>query len=213
MSDQKDLGWPPGRLTEGPNLPKVYPVKDQFPESEFDPTLAAARAGSEWAWTNLYRWLGPSLLRFLRARGVPDADDVLGDTFVRIVRGLPEFQGDAASFKAWTFTIARNIVVDRARSASRKPAEAVSESVLVEVGSRGDSEQEALEALSEGEIRLVIESLTPDQRDVILLRFFGQLTAAEVGQVLGKSTGAIKTLQVRALAQIRRSLSREAVSR
>ena len=178
----------------------------------FHSILTAARTGAEWAWASIYRDLAPAVLRYLRARDVADAEDVLGEVFVQVVRHVGGFEGSETDFRAWVFAIARNRVIDEARRRGRHPVDPVETDVLITSGNTGDAEQEALTALSRGEVRSLIEALTPDQRDVLLLRFFGQLTAEEVGRVLGKSTGAVKTLQVRALAAIRRELTRQGVS-
>lgn len=178
----------------------------------FDSILAAARVGAEWAWTAIYRDVAPAVLRYLRARNVPDAEDVLGEVFVQVVRHVGGFEGSEVDFRAWVFAIARNRVIDEARSRGRHPVDPVETDVLVSSASTGDAEEDALTALSRSEVRSFVEALTPDQRDVLLLRFFGQLTAEEVGRVLGKNTGAVKTLQVRALAAIRRELTRQGVS-
>lgn len=178
----------------------------------FHSILTAARAGAEWAWGAIYRDLGPAVLRYLRARNVPEAEDVLGEVFVQVVRHVDGFEGSEGDFRAWVFAIARNRVIDEARRRGRHPVDPVETDVLIGNADSGDVEQDALTVLSRSEVRSLIESLTPDQRDVLLLRFFGQLTAEEVGRVLGKNTGAVKTLQVRALAAIRRELTRQGVS-
>lgn len=179
----------------------------------FGSVLEAARAGADWAWTAIYRDLAPSVLRYLRARRVPDAEDVLGEVFVRVVRNIGSFEGTHEELRAWVFTIARNRLIDDSRRNARRGVDVVPDDVLVDRAADVDVEQEAMRSLADSEVRHVIERLTPDQRDVLLLRFFGRLTAAEVGRVLGKKTGAVKTLQVRALAAVRRELAKEAVSR
>ena len=83
---------------------------------------------------------------------------------------------------------------------------------MVALGAKGDSEDDAVATLTAKELRTVLDKLTSDQRDVLLLRFYGGLTAEEVGSLLGKSTGAVKTLQVRAVAAVRRSLAKQGVS-
>lgn len=178
----------------------------------FDSILAAARTGAEWAWTAIYRDLAPPVLRYLTARRVPGAEDVLSDVFVQVVRHVERFEGSEAEFRAWVFAITRNRVVDEARRKARQPVDPVKDETLIGLGATGDAEDDALALLSRDEIRALLARLTADQRDVLLLRFFGQLTAEEVALVMGKKTGAVKTLQVRALAAIRRDLARQGVS-
>lgn len=174
--------------------------------------LGACRAGAEWAWRQVYEDVAPSLLRYHRARRTPDAEDLVGDTFVRVVRGLPAFEGDEAQFRAWVFTIARRLTIDAARSAARRPEWPASVEDLVGLGGTGDTEDDALRSLAEQGVRSVLDRLTPDQRDVLLLRLLADLTVEQVATVLGKRPGAVKALQARGLEQIRKQISLGAVT-
>ena len=183
------------------------PIGGHFPQ-----VLAAARAGGEWAWRQIYREVAPALGRFLRARGVPDAEDIVGETFVRMVQHVGRFDGDADALRTWAFTIARNLVVDAARREARRPSEAVPDHRLRAIGPVGDAEGEAIASLEEDHVRAVLAELSPDQRDVLLLRILGDLTIAEVATVLGRREGAVKMLQARGLAAIRKKISYGAVT-
>lgn len=175
---------------------------------EFQTTLDAARAGAEWAWRDLYADLAPPVLRYLRARGAPEPEDLLGDVFVQVVRKIEQFSGDGDDFRAWAFTIARNRLVDNARSRARRPVDPVSDETLVAVGGSGDAEHQALAKLAAVEVRAAIDHLSPDQQDVVLLRLIAGMSINEVAAALGKKPGAIKALQVRALAALRRNLTK-----
>ena len=84
--------------------------------ASWGPVLGACRLGAEWAWRQVYEDVAPSLLRYHRARGTIDPDDVVGDTFVRAVDGLAGFDGGEGEFRAWLFSISRNRAVDLARA-------------------------------------------------------------------------------------------------
>jgi RNA polymerase sigma-70 factor (ECF subfamily) len=174
--------------------------------------LAAAQAGGTWAWRDLYGATAPLLTRYLRARGVPDADDIVGETFIRVVRNIERFEGDESAFRTWLFTIARNLVVDGVRAHARRPAEPVPTERLAAISPIGDVEDEALDNLSLEHVRTTLERLSPDQRDVLLLRILGGLTIAEIAQVVGKREGAVKMLQARGIAALRKEISRGAVT-
>jgi RNA polymerase sigma-70 factor (ECF subfamily) len=75
----------------------------------------------------------------------------------------------------------------------------------------GDAQEEVLRAFATERVRGIIERLAPEQRDVLLLRVLGGLTVSEVAKVVGKSSGAVKALQRRGLAGIKRALSEEGV--
>ena len=178
----------------------------------WEPVLEACRAGAEWAWRQVYEDLAPSLLRYHRARGTADAEDLVGDTFVRIVRGLPGFEGNETAFRAWAFAISRRRAIDMARSAARRPERPEEPAALAGKGETGDAEDDALRSLAEGRVRAVLDGLTPDQRDVLLLRVLADLTVEQVARTIGKRPGAVKALQARGLERIREEISRGAVT-
>jgi RNA polymerase sigma-70 factor, ECF subfamily len=76
----------------------------------------------------------------------------------------------------------------------------------------GDAEHEALLGAAANEVMAVVARLSPDQRDVLLLRVIGDLTVDETASALGKSPGAVKQLQRRALAALKREISEEAIT-
>ena len=192
--------------------PSAADTQDPSLREHFPRILAAAQAGGEWAWRELYEATAPLLTRYLRARRVPDADDVVGETFIRVVRNIDRFEGDEGSFRTWVFTIGRNLVVDDVRRRARQPSDAVPEETLALVGPTGNTEADAMRAIGQAHVSEVLERLSTDQRDVLLLRILGGLTIAEIGQVLGKREGAVKMLQARGLAAIRKEVSTGAVT-
>jgi RNA polymerase sigma factor (sigma-70 family) len=180
--------------------------------STWEPVLEACRAGAEWAWRQVYEDLAPSLLRYHRARGTADPEDLVGDTFVRVVRGLPGFEGGEVEFRAWAFAISRRRAIDLGRSAARRPERVEPPAALSEAGELGDVEDDALRSLAEERVRAVLDGLTTDQRDVLLLRVLGDLTIAQVATAVAKRPGAVKALQARGLERIREEIARGAVT-
>lgn len=182
----------------------------------FDRVLMAARSGGDWAWRDLYRSLAPAVARYLRARGVPDAEDVVGETFVRVVRTIGSFDGPEPAFRAWVFRIARNLAIDEARKRSHRREDPLPTEGLHAVGAGraalGDVEREALELLERSHVEATLDLLTPDQRDVLLLRILGGFTIHEVAAILGRREGSVKMLQSRGLAAIERKIAQGAVT-
>jgi RNA polymerase sigma-70 factor (ECF subfamily) len=179
-------------------------------EEHFAHVLAAARTGAEWAWTRIYRELAPSVLGYVRARGAPDPEDLTGEIFLQVVRDLRGFEGNERDFRAWVFVIAHHRLIDDRRRRGRRPAEPTADVPADERPAPGADEQ-ALEAIADERVRRVIEQLSPEQRDVLLLRLLGGLTVEEIAKALGKSAGAVKALQRRGLAAIQRALAKEGV--
>jgi RNA polymerase sigma factor (sigma-70 family) len=174
-------------------------------------TLAAARQGAEWAWADIYRRLAPSVAGYLRSQGAAEPEDLTGEVFLQVVRAVKRFHGDGTAFRSWVFSIAHNKLIDDRRRRTRRSAEPVwghEEKSFVP----GNTEDEALSNLSTGRVRLLIDRLTPDQREVLLLRILGGLTLPEVAGVVGKNLASVKALQRRGLASLRSEIASRAVS-
>jgi RNA polymerase sigma-70 factor, ECF subfamily len=181
-------------------------IGEPFPE-----VLAAARLGAEWAWRVLHRDLAPGVRAYVGSRGASDPDDLVGEVFLRLFRDLQRFQGGEAEFRAFAFTVAHHRLLDDRRARRRRGEAAQPLEDLEVAGPAGDAESEALDNLRTAEIRTLIEGLTPDQRDVLLLRIVGGLNAEEVAQVVGKGAWAVRALQRRGLLQLRKKISAEAI--
>ncbi|MGI9095403.1 MAG: RNA polymerase sigma factor [Thermoleophilaceae bacterium] len=174
-------------------------------EGRFSRTLAAARGGEEAAWRELYLELAPSVLGYLRVRGMPD-EDLGGEVFLQVVRDLPRFSGDERQFRAWVLSIARNRLIDERRRRARRPVESAPEEVLVSEGPVGNVEAEALAGLGMKDLLRLVAQLSPDQQDVLVLRLVADLTVEEVASAVGKRPGAVKALQRRGLLAIAKSM-------
>lgn len=185
------------------------PVDSSFPE-----ILGAARTGADWALEALYRELAPRVLRYLRMQGAADPEDLTSEVFVGMVRNLHTFQGDERGFRAWVFSIAHRRLQDERRGSVRreKPIDPADMAGPLSEVAVGDVEEEALGQLVTDEVLTSLSSLTPDQRAVVLLRVLADLSVAEVARLLGKTPGAVKTLQRRALRALAPQLESRDVS-
>jgi RNA polymerase sigma-70 factor (ECF subfamily) len=176
----------------------------------FQGTLEAARAGAESAWTSIYRDLAPAVLGYLRARGAHEPEDLTGEVFLQVVRDLHRFEGEEREFRAWVFVVAHHRLLDEGRHRSRKPLDLEPDGPAAAT-EPDDVETQVIESTSAGGVQRIIDRLPPDQRDVLLLRVLGDLTVEQVARVVGKSPGAVKALQRRGLAAIKRTLAKEGV--
>jgi RNA polymerase sigma factor (sigma-70 family) len=167
--------------------------------SEFTTVLAAAQHGDDDAIARLYLASVTRVLGYVRAQGVPDAEDVTSEVFVSMVRNLGSFTGDEDDFRGWLFTIAHRRVVDDRRRRGRRPEAPVADEILHALsGAGGDGETEALERLRVAGVLELLDRLTPDQRAVLLLQVLADLTIAEIAAVVGKPVTAVKALLRRA---------------
>src|SRR5919106_561490 len=114
----------------------------------FSSILEAARAGADWAWTEIYYDLSPPMLGYLRARGAPEPEDLLGEIFLQMVRDLPRFDGGESEFRAWAFTICHHRLLDDHRHRSRRPVVLASDELIESAAGIGNVEAEALDELA-----------------------------------------------------------------
>jgi RNA polymerase sigma factor (sigma-70 family) len=180
-------------------------------EERFHGLLAAAKDGDEHAWKALFDALAPVVLGYLRANGAPDAEDVLGETFLQVARDIATFAGDEAGFRSWVFTIAHHRLIDARRHSARRPVELSPEPPEPEEPA-DDAANEALARIGTARVRLILAELSEDQRAVLLLRFVGDMSVEDVARAVGKRPGAVKALQRRGLAAVKRLLTRRGVS-
>lgn len=178
----------------------------------FESVLGAARTGQGWAWEAIYRELAPAVLGYLRARGAAEPNDLTAEVFLQLVRDLQSFEGGEREFRAWVFTVAHHRLVDERRRRGRRPVESVPAEAIADEQVGGDVEDEALARIEEQRVRRVLARLSGDQQSVLLLRILGDLTVDQIAGVLGKTPGAVKALQRRGLAALKREISRLGVT-
>ena len=151
------------------------------------------------------------VLGYLRANGAPDPDDVLGETFLQVARDIARFEGEEAGFRSWIFTIAHHRLIDARRRSARRPVELTAEPPEPDEPA-DDAAQEALARIGTERLKEILESLSNDQRAVLLLRFVADLSVEDVARIVGKRPGAVKALQRRGLAAVKRLLTKRGVS-
>ena len=179
-----------------------------------DAMVTAAQCGDQEAFAGLYDRYAARVLGYVRGLGVPDPEDTLSEVFVSVVRDINRFDGDEEGFRRWLFTIAHRRAVDAHRERARRREDPIDPRELPDAGRTPEDLADAVvDAVGMGsQARHAVEQLTEDQRAVILLRIIGDLSVADTAAILGKQPGAVKTLQRRALAALRRTLILMAVS-
>jgi RNA polymerase sigma-70 factor, ECF subfamily len=159
-----------------------------------------------------YETFADPLYRYLLSRcGDPTlAEELVEDTFLELVGQAPTLTGGGGGVRAWLFRAGRNNLIDARRKTLRRGDVAYDERRATEVPSpeRGPEEL-ALASVTASRVHAALALLSADQREVLLLRFAGDLTGPEVAAVLGKTVGAVKALQHRGLAALGRILTEE----
>ena len=171
----------------------------------FTETLAAAKAGDEPAFTALFRATQPALLRYLSVLAGPRAEDIAGETWVQVVKGLPAFAAEELpAFRAWVLTIARHRWLDDRRARSRRPEQLVPDAPEQPSG-------EDVGAIVAGMVATetaisFIRALPPDQAEVLMLRVVADLDVATTAAVMGREPGSVRVLAHRGLRRLRHLL-------
>ena len=134
-----------------------------------------------------------------------DAEDLTTQTFVKMLESIKRFRWRSAPFSAWLFRIAHNLAMDHFRASRRwQPEEEVPEP-------HGEAEPSAeaiaLQSIGRQSMLEMIESLSEEQQQVLTLKFVFNFPNAEVATILGKTEGAIKSLQHRALVSLQKQLA------
>ncbi len=176
------------------------------PEDEFARLIASARLGEAAALAELWSRHSATVAGFVRARGAREVDEVTSDVFLAAFRGLDRFEGDEGGFRALLFTIARRRLVDEARRRARQ-VPVVAWRAADDDRSVADVADEVGARLEAADLLALVHRLTPDQRDVVLLRLVAGLSIEEAAAVVGKPPGAVKSLQRRGLEALRRLLA------
>ncbi|MFL6090572.1 MAG: sigma-70 family RNA polymerase sigma factor [Aeromicrobium sp.] len=172
-----------------------------------------AQQGDADAFGQLYDHYVNSIFRFVRARvgSTQLAEDITGEAFLRALRSINTFTWQGKDFGAWLTTIARNLITDHYKS-RRTQLEIVTDVPPERETGRPGPDEDALATISNEALLRAVNSLPADQRDCILMRFIQELSIAETAQVLGKSEGAVKQLQLRGVRRLAKAVSEEAVT-
>jgi RNA polymerase sigma-70 factor (ECF subfamily) len=171
-----------------------------------DALVADAMTGSPAAFAGIWEALSPSVLGYVRARGVRDAEDVTSEVFLAAYRGLGRFIGEGEDFRRWLFTIAHRRSIDHQRRSYR--AREVAYDAEADARATVSAESQAFEEFGAGEVGVLLQSLPADQREVLLLRVVADLPVADVAVTLGRSPDAVRQLQRRALQRLRSEITR-----
>lgn len=164
--------------------------------------IARACRGDAAALGELYTRYSDRVYRYLyyRTSDRALAEDLTAEVFLRMVEGIGSYDQREIPFAAWLYRIARARLVDHWRDAGQR------EIVLLEDEADSETlgeERDDLEQVASAEqFSQLLQTLTSDQQEVLILRFVEGLTHAEIGRILGKSEGAVKALQRRALHRL-----------
>ncbi len=166
-----------------------------------DDTLRA-RARDPELFSIVYRSYASQVLGYLTARGVEDPEAVMQEVFLAVLPRLDTVTGGVAGLRTFVFSVAHARMVDDHRRRRRAPVELEFEPDL-DGRTESSAEDEAMETISPQEVQDLLSVLPDDQREVLTLRLIAGLTIEQAAEIVGKSSGAVKQLQRRALIRLR----------
>jgi RNA polymerase sigma-70 factor, ECF subfamily len=134
-------------------------------------------------------------------REVQAAEDLASDVMLRVLQSIPRYDSRGVPLSAWVFRIARNRLVDIRRRVIRRREIRLADN---QVATAGPPHAAVERALDYGNVCAALSRLTKEQEQVIILRFLNDFDVATVARILGRSESAVKSLQFRALASLRR---------
>jgi len=167
--------------------------------------LERARTYDAQALAEIYdRYAGPIYGYLYRVLGdAAQAEDLAGEVFLRLLQALRTGRAPRDRLKGWLYQVAHNLAMDWFRRQKKGPGIPLVEDLVAEDGQPSDIVEDGQ---ARRQLRAGIQRLTPDQQQVILLRFAEGFPAAIVAQLMGKSEGAVKILQHRAISRLRKLL-------
>lgn len=179
------------------------------PPHRIDEAALVVRARTERAaFSELYERYAPRIFAYLyyRTGSTQDAEDLTARVFVRALRRMEDYEPRGTDFSAWLFTIAHNLLANWYRDRGRRPQQPLDTAPQIAIES---DLQQSVERAEEAEaVRRAVATLSPDRQELIFLKYVEGRPNREIGRILGKSEGAVKSALVRTLAALRRELER-----
>jgi RNA polymerase sigma-70 factor (ECF subfamily) len=168
--------------------------------SQFGEDLPRARSGDQAAFGRIFDRTQPALLRYLRALAPNAAEDIASETWISIVRDLNSFHGEEKAFRAWALAIARHRMVDATRTEARQPTVPMAAPPVDSTAAAvRDTAELVVERAQTRQALALIATLPPDQAEALLLRVVAGLDVAQVAQIMGRTSGAVRVLTHRGL--------------
>lgn len=196
--------------------PGLGPAERRAPVLMLEDLVPAAAAGDRAAIARLLAMLQPLVVRYCRGRlgrqesAVGSADDVAQEVCLAVLSALPGYRIEGGSFRAFVYGIAAHKVSDVYRAAARNKSDPMAD-LPDAVATDSGPELQTLRTEQAGRVRALLDTLTPQQREVLVLRLAVGLSADETAQTVNSSPGAVRVIQHRALGKLRAKLGREPI--
>jgi RNA polymerase sigma-70 factor (ECF subfamily) len=166
---------------------------------------AEARKPDEAALASLYEEYYDKIARYVYVHigNKTEAEDIAGEVFLKALQSLKSYQERGIPIQAWLFRIAHNLMVDHLRKMAKRKTVPID---AVQIESDMNPVTIAEKNIELERVAKAMEQLTREQKEVLRLRFFGELTSKEVGSILNKRDGAVREMQRSAIEKLRKLL-------
>jgi RNA polymerase sigma-70 factor, ECF subfamily len=200
------LDYDPGREPGGPAPDSDLATSSEADEAEASRLIGLvelARGGDSEAFGLLYDHYSISVYRFVyyRVGSVALAEDLVSETFFRALRSMSSFRWQGKDFGAWLMTIARNLTADHFKAGRTRLEQTTEDMQTLDTTSEGP-DVEVLSALTNESLLRALGELPTEQRECLIMRFLQGLSIAETAEILGRSSGAVKQLQLRGVRNL-----------
>jgi RNA polymerase sigma-70 factor (ECF subfamily) len=178
--------------------------KDSIEELPDKEALKLASAGNQDAFGVLYHRYSARIFSyvFYRTGSRPDAEDLTARVFMRALHHIPNYQDRGVPFSAWLYRIAHNLVANWHRDGARKPETSLDDITFLPFMGNGP-EPALLQSERNEALLILVRKLPPDRQQLLILKFVENYSNAEIGKIMGRTEGAIKSLYHRTLLALR----------
>ena len=171
--------------------------EEDLEKIEKDEIMAKARSFDDKALADIYRRYYPQLLKFMHYRvGAEKAEDLTSEVFLKVLRSIDKQNGN---FEAWLYKIARNVIIDKARYTGSRPEVPMEDYVMDNITEKHSVHNKINDAM---DIQYALSKVSDDHREFLILKFIQGLDNKKISEITGKSIGALRALQFRALKSI-----------
>lgn len=169
-----------------------------------DPNLNRAIQGDNEAFGKLYEAYVERIFNYVyyRTGNQHDAEDLTARVFFRAMRRIPQYQERGLPISAWLYRIAHNLVANWHRDRGRRPEISLDEGFTF-IPHSEHPETTLMKVEEQDSLLRIIRDLPPDRQQLIILKFVEHLSNAEIGQIMGRTEGAVKSLYHRTLLSLR----------
>ncbi|GAB2728789.1 hypothetical protein GCM10027038_28890 [Arthrobacter bambusae] len=194
--------WAAPRISLGSGRSLLNESHASVTDALTDAALLALRGREVELFSAVYQAFAGQVLGYLTAKGVSDPEAVTQDVFLAVVPRVDTITGGVSGLRTFVFSVAHARMVDDHRRQSRAPEHHEFEPER-DTRQSSSAESEAMDRVAPGEVLALLDLLREDQREVLTLRIVAGLTVDQAAEIMGKSQGAVKQLQRRALNALR----------